>query len=91
MKIEESENMTETGIERLQRWAAFSVRAHRDLGSLAADLLLYDKLILPVPEDEAEFDRWVKNRWAPEKIATTVVKGAGRILAVPWTRHAGTV
>jgi hypothetical protein len=85
VKVEESENLTGTGIERLQRWAAFSVRAHRDLGSLAADLLLYDKLILPVPEDEAEFARWMKNRWDPDKIAGTVVKGAGRILAVPWT------
>jgi hypothetical protein len=85
MKVERSENMTGTGIERLQRWAAFSVKAHRDLGSLAADLLLYDKLILPVPEDDDEFDRWVKNRWNPEEIATTVVKGAGRILPVPWT------
>jgi hypothetical protein len=40
---------------------------------------------LPVPKDEAEFLRWVENRWNPEAIAKTVVQGAGRILAVPWT------
>jgi len=85
MKVEQLRNLTSIGIERLQRWATFSVRAHRDLGSLSTDLLLYDKLILPVPEDEEEFGRWVKNRWDPAKIADTVVKGAGRILAVPWT------
>lgn len=27
-------------LERRQRWAAFSVRAHRDLGALSSDVLL---------------------------------------------------
>src|SRR5690242_21869291 len=40
--------MTDLAVDRRQRWAAFSVRAHRDIGSLAADVLLYDRIILPV-------------------------------------------
>ena len=51
--------------ERRQRWAAFSVRAHRDLPALASDVLLYDRLILPVPEDDAEYDRWVNRTGSP--------------------------
>jgi hypothetical protein len=31
-------------MERRQRWAAFSVKAHRDLGSLAADIPLYVRI-----------------------------------------------
>src|SRR5712691_4426494 len=71
--------------ERLQRWAAFSVRAHRDLASLAADILLYDRIILPVPEDDPEYDRWVRKQWNPADIAKRVVQSAGRIIPVPWT------
>jgi len=73
------------GIERRQRWAAFSVRAHRDLGSLAADVLLYDRIILPVPEDDPERERWIRNQWNPDDIALRVVQSAGRIIPVPWT------
>ena len=72
-------------LERRQRWAAFSVKAHRDLGSLAADILLYDRIILPVPENDAEYDRWVRADWAPDKLAPLVVQAAGHIIAVPWT------
>ena len=72
-------------LERRQRWAAFSVRAHRDLGSLAADILLYDRVILPVPDSDAEYDRWVRSKWAPEKLAPLVVQSAGHIIGVPWT------
>ena len=49
--------MTSNVLQRRQRWAAFSVRAHRDLGSLAADVLLYDRIILPVPENDPERER----------------------------------
>jgi len=73
------------GIERRQRWAAFSVRAHRDLASLTADILLYDRIILPVPEDDPERERWIRKQWNPDDIAKRVVQSAGRIIAVPWT------
>jgi hypothetical protein len=74
-----------SGLERRQRWAAFSVRAHRDLASLAADVLLYDRLILPVPEDDPERERWIRKQWDPDDIALRVVQAAGHIIAVPWT------
>jgi hypothetical protein len=72
-------------VERRQRWAAFSVRAHRDLASLAADILLYDRIILPVPENDPEYDRWEREQWNPADIAPRIVQSAGRIIPVPWT------
>ena len=72
-------------VERHQRWAAFSVRAHRDLASLAADILLYDRIILPVPENDPEYDRWVRKQWNPADIAERIVQSGGRIIPVPWT------
>jgi hypothetical protein len=72
-------------VDRRQRWAAFSVRAHRDIGSLASDVLLYDRIILPVPEDDPERERWVRHDWAPDLIALRTVQAAGVIIPVPWT------
>lgn len=41
-----------------QWWGVYSVRAHMDMRALARELLLYDRLVLPVPEDIDEADRW---------------------------------
>ena len=72
-------------VDRGQRWAAFSVRAHRDIGSLASDVLLYDRIILPVPEDDPEYDRWVRKGWDSDSIALRTIQAAGVIVPVPWT------
>jgi hypothetical protein len=72
-------------VDRRQRWAAFSVRAHRDIGSIASDVLLYDRIILPVPEDDPEHERWVRSGWEPDAIALRTVQAAGVIIPVPWT------
>ena len=73
--------------DRRQRWAAFSVQAHKDLVGLASDLLLYERLVLPVPADERELERWAEQDWNPEVLALRKVQGAGRIFTVPWTRE----
>jgi hypothetical protein len=48
-----------------QRWGAFSVIDHIDAEALAADVLLYDRLMLPVPPDDAEVRRWEEKDWQP--------------------------
>jgi hypothetical protein len=49
-----------------ERWGAFSVIDHIDAAALAADVLLYDRLLLPVPPNKTEADRWQKHAWQPE-------------------------
>src|SRR5215831_10707881 len=49
-----------------ERWGAFSVIDHIDAGALAADVLLYDRLVLPTPEDPADEERWKANNWQPD-------------------------
>jgi len=49
-----------------QRWGAFSVIDHKDAAALAADVLLYDRLLLPVPPNESERQRWKNERWDPD-------------------------
>ncbi|MGB6686328.1 MAG: hypothetical protein WBE76_00630 [Terracidiphilus sp.] len=48
-----------------ERWGAFSVIDHIDAAALAADVLLYDKLVLPVPPNESEAERWELENWQP--------------------------
>lgn len=72
-------------VQRRQRWAAFSVKAHLDIKALAVDLLLYDRLILPTPADEKEHGRWESREWNPNELALRIVQSGGAILPVPWT------
>lgn len=48
------------------RWGAFSVIDHKDAAALAADVLLYDRLLLPVPPNEDERKRWKDMTWDPD-------------------------
>jgi len=49
----------------IERWGAFSVVDHKDARKLAADVLLYDRLVLPAPMG-GDRDRWEKNKWDPK-------------------------
>lgn len=48
-----------------ERWGAFSVIDHKNARSLAVDVLLYDRLILPYPTT-SDRDRWIENGWDPD-------------------------
>jgi hypothetical protein len=56
----------ESEVRMSERWGAFSVIDHKDAAALAADVLLYDRLLLPVPPDENERRRWRVNEWEPD-------------------------
>jgi|HubBroStandDraft_6_1064221.scaffolds.fasta_scaffold153711_2 hypothetical protein len=49
----------------IERWGAFSVIDHQDPKKLAADVLLYDRLLMPTPPDW-DRHRWVTNNWDPD-------------------------
>jgi hypothetical protein len=51
-----------------ERWGAFAVRDHVSHAPFVTDVLLYDRLIIPIPdpvEPSGEAD-WAKNDWQPE-------------------------
>jgi hypothetical protein len=60
----------------MERWGVFSVIDHRDPIRLATEVLLYDKLAVPTPEDREgpDWKRWQDEKWDPE--------GLERVLAV---------
>jgi len=78
-----------------QLWATFSVKDHCPPGAFVAEVLLYDKLLIPVvpteedglsPEDaDAEWDRWLAAGWDPARQAeVTPILGDSAEL-IPWT------
>lgn len=49
----------------IERWGAFSVIDHKNDRQLAAEVLLYDRLLIPTPMDW-DRDRWAANGWDPD-------------------------
>jgi len=49
-----------------ERWGTFSVIDHKNPATLVPEVLLYDRLVLPVPPNEDERKRWTDRGWAPD-------------------------
>ena len=79
----------EFGLEpRRQWWGVHSVRAHMNPLALAREILLYDRLVLPTPEDEAEADRWDHHGWDTYRLAYVADHlGDDLVHLVPWNSH----
>ena len=77
-----------------QLWGTCSVKDHKLPGAFVAEVLLYDKLLIPVPptladgvsaEDvESERERWSKH-WDPERQKRMLEILGDRADAIPWT------
>lgn len=86
--------------EKYELWGTFSVMDHVREGAFLAEVVMYDRLVIPVPPDpdhantpedrhfaEQQWDRWERNSWNPKRQRTLL-----RILepiAVPieWNRE----
>jgi hypothetical protein len=51
-----------------ERWGALSERDHANASSLVAEILMYDRLIVPYPNNEEEIERWRLNNWMPDEL-----------------------
>jgi len=53
----------------IERWGSLSVADHKDVRALAANVLLYDRLVFPMyteSEDRDEREYWESKNWDPE-------------------------
>ena len=60
------------------------MKAHRSLDRLIVDMLAYDVLVFPCPDDDAEFDRWERNGWDPGLLARRVSQLGDHAVVTPW-------
>ena len=72
-----------------QLWGTFSVGDHLRPNAFVADLLLYDRLIVPVPPGDRERSRWANEGWRPElqDELLSAIRGEypNVLTCVPWT------
>jgi hypothetical protein len=85
-------------LEQRERWGAFSVLDHKNTAALTAEVLLYDRFVVPYPPDDQERQRWREKNWQPELLDERInllnegLNGGkpGKeefVLKVDWTRE----
>src|SRR5215471_10947958 len=71
----------------LERWGSFSVVDHKATDALVTDVLAYDRLVFPVPPDQAERARWTANAWDPDLQDKRLQELGDRAIRVPWDQR----
>jgi hypothetical protein len=67
-----------------QVWGTFSVKDHLNPGAFVTEVMLYDRLVLPVPPDDGERARWEKNGWDPARLDVLLGILGERVVRVKW-------
>jgi hypothetical protein len=67
-----------------ERWGTFSVKDHKMPRAFVADVLLYDRLIIPTPSDPTERERWFSVGWSPDTLDKKLELLGDRSIHVPW-------
>lgn len=67
-----------------QVWGTFSVRDHCDPNAFVAEVMLYDRLVIPTPPTAAEQARWHESGWGPDRLATLLEILGDRACTVDW-------
>jgi len=70
-----------------ERWGTLSVDDHNDTEKLIQDVLLFDRLVVPVPPDEGEKERWRTKGWNPEVQKERLATLGDRAIRVPWDQY----
>lgn len=65
-------------------WGTFSVKDHLSPQAFLAEVMLYDRLVIPVPPDRAERQRWQENGWEPDRLDQIVERLGDRAFLVEW-------
>jgi hypothetical protein len=73
-----------------ERWGSLSVADHTDTESLTANVLLYDRLIVPVMTDQVDRDErhyWVDHGWDPDLQLKRLDEMEELAIRRPWDRN----
>jgi hypothetical protein len=76
-------NLPANDLDR-QRWGCLSVEGHINAADLVTDILLYDRVVLPIPDTDAEWERWTKAGWDPGLTEYRQIQLADVAHFVPW-------
>ncbi|MDJ0631397.1 MAG: hypothetical protein QNJ44_24305 [Rhodobacter sp.] len=66
-------------------WATYSVKDHLEERAFVADVMLYDRIVVPHPPDDKERARWAGNGWDPDRLDNLLeIIGPDRSRKIPW-------
>jgi hypothetical protein len=67
-------------------WGTYAVNDHCAKGAFVADLMLYDRLVVPFPPNDKEVARWEDKKWQPKRLEHLLkIIGDDRVKIVPWS------
>jgi hypothetical protein len=66
-------------------WGTFSVADHRRKRPFVSDVLLYDRLVVPIPDGEDERDRWRGLHRDPDRQESLLRIMGDLAIGVPWS------
>jgi hypothetical protein len=66
------------------RWGTLSVRDHRDPRTLIPEILLYDRLIMPIPASHDDWPRWSERGWDPKLLTDRTLQLDDLVEQVRW-------
>lgn len=58
----------------IERWGSLSVRDHLNTDDLVTNILLYDRLVIPVPDGVEGLARWNRENWEPHRQREIIAK-----------------
>jgi hypothetical protein len=70
-----------------ERWGAFSVIDYKNTELLVPEVLLYDRLVIPVPSDELEKQRWSQKGWNPDLLYQRLEQLDDLAIKAPWDEN----
>lgn len=71
-----------------QVWATFSVKDHLLPSAFVTEVMLYDRLVIPIPpDDKDQLQRWEKESWDPLQQKKLLDILGDRAYTVPWTEE----
>ena len=66
------------------RWGTLSVQDYKDPRTLIPEILLYDRLIMPIPGSNDEWPRWKEQGWDPKRLTERVLQLDNLVEQVLW-------
>ena len=70
-----------------ERWGTFSVADHLRPRAFVADVLLYDRLVIPYPPTPDERARWTGLKWYPDQLDQKLeILGDEMTIRAPWNQ-----
>jgi len=68
----------------IERWGSLSVKDHTNPALLVPEILLYDRLVLPIPDNDKEITRWEEKGWQPNTLFERLEALGDIAVTKPW-------